>query len=716
MPPNYIDPVSGLSLGDPTDYNNLYFRKNPEFQWNLELNRYETKTLTAAEEVTWVMPTPASTSARDYLPQGFEDYIPTLQPETPEPETTHFVGYHHVIAMDVRRGDLFSHPQRDGRFFPVNSRIEGRDEFGAFMRLEYIDIYDGDRPVEWIPTGAASETDPNLINVEGYDLTPSAGLATVEFDPEDWVLILNRPTVRGTVVQLADVPQQGAQSRYNWLFEHDVYTYNLISSMFTIGIIANYHPENEHYINFSGGGDYLTLGLDYLQGSSKSSSAWKTPARLSDRPYEGGVTSEDLTLGEQLVDSSAADIAAAGLQFELYEGREAANSISVGDVMAFKGGIAQNNYTISKIVNGVATGKTADGRTTRLSLVDIYEKVQTGDIVLNPVSPHQLELQAAQKALVSGAGITTLQLDDYMSSPFESIFGPDLTGKRLATKPDSNGDPLTVGQSVRHDDFFGEIVNFQAEPHDATNWVAIVQVYSDEGEDEGQIVVETWTLSPEPNPPWGTADEGGFFQEPEKEPEIVPLPEGWTEVILNGQTLYQDHRGAMLDPTITDDIPLELFEHFFEVTEAYVANKPPGWDFKPRNNHDKGKLAYLAPDGATFTVWIPGKDPINRPLNMELVADAYAHDEALKEVAALEAQGDIDRQKAAEVSLWLTQQKHQAEVEAELAVALSVPEPTQEAFHRWDIMREIPEFDGMGRWFYSMDSPASAVGSPGEEG
>ena len=113
MPPNYIDPVSGLDLGDPTDYNNLYFRKNQEFKWNLELNRYEKKTFTAAEELDWTLPTPASSSARDYLPQGFEDYVPTIDPSEPEPETTHFAGYHHVIAMDVRRGDLFT--QRDGR-------------------------------------------------------------------------------------------------------------------------------------------------------------------------------------------------------------------------------------------------------------------------------------------------------------------------------------------------------------------------------------------------------------------------------------------------------------------------------------------------------------------------------------------------------------------------------------------------------------------------
>ena len=161
MPPaveTYTDPVSGLDLGDPTDYNNLYFRKNQEFQWNLELSRYELKTFTAAEELDWTLPTPASSSARAYLPQGFEDYEPSVDPFEPEPETTHWAGYHHVIAIDVRRGDLFSHPHRDGRFFPVNSRVEGHDEFGAFLRLEYIDMYDSDTPVTWVPTGAMAGT------------------------------------------------------------------------------------------------------------------------------------------------------------------------------------------------------------------------------------------------------------------------------------------------------------------------------------------------------------------------------------------------------------------------------------------------------------------------------------------------------------------------------------------------------------------------------
>ena len=33
----------------------------------------------------------------------------------------------------------------------------------------------------------------------------------------------------------------------------------------------------------------------------------------------------------------------------------------------------------------------------------------------------------------------------------------------------------------------------------------------------------------------------------------------------------------------------------------------------------------------------------------------------------------------------------------------TVPEPTQEAFHQWDIMREVPEACGRSVWYYSID-------------
>ena len=106
------------------------------------------------------------------------------------------------------------------------------------MRLEYIDIYESDRPVDWVPTGAPTDRDPNIIMSEGFDFTPSAGLATVTFDPTKWILILNRATAMGKVIKTADTPMAGAPARYRWFYDNDVYTYNLLNAMYYIGVLT----------------------------------------------------------------------------------------------------------------------------------------------------------------------------------------------------------------------------------------------------------------------------------------------------------------------------------------------------------------------------------------------------------------------------------------------------------------------------------------------
>ena len=215
---------------------------------------------------------------RDLLPQGyFAGYEPSMEPGAPEPTSISFEGYHNVLAVDVRRGDLFSHPHRNGKFFPVNSRVEGLDEYSPFVRLEYIDVYEMDQPVTWIPT-PEQPADPNVIMREGFDYTPSGGLASVTFDADQWVLIKNRPTVVGKVVKTTGTPMSGAQQRYQWFFDHDVYTYNLLESMYVIGVTSNYYPDDPHYTDFMGGGTYLDLANAYLHASGKSSTGWEAPA------------------------------------------------------------------------------------------------------------------------------------------------------------------------------------------------------------------------------------------------------------------------------------------------------------------------------------------------------------------------------------------------------------------------------------------------------
>ena len=110
--------------------------------------------------------------------------------------------------------------------------------------------------------------------------------------------------------------------------------------------------------------------------------------------------------------------------------------------------------------------------------------------------------------------------------------------------------------------WFGKVVNFEAVPHDPAVWAVIVDAYYPTGNKLGKRVVESYYLAPNPNPGWGYTDAQGNFHEPDVEPPEAewvvtptraPLPDGWSEVIVNNQTLYVDPRGAMLDPTITED-------------------------------------------------------------------------------------------------------------------------------------------------------------------
>ena len=412
-----------------------------------------------------------------------------------------------------------------------------------------------------------------------------------------------------------------------------------------IGVTARFYPTDPHYTDFIGGEPYLTLANKYLHEGRK---ATIEPALLKDRPYLGGVGAPDVTGGQAIVDSSKADLSAEAARYEIQETAHALGHIYQGDIVAPKGAIYVNYYTVDEIAEGSARLLKADGTHSWMQLADLWERIEAGDYVLNPVTPRtpfEQEMDAYEKALVMGQGITVPEFDEFNAADFNSLLdqGGVSTGHRGVQKLDANGDPLHIGQSVRHVDggdtaWFGKVVNFEAVPHDPAVWAVIVDAYSPTGNKLGKRVVESYYLAPNPNPGWGYTDADGNFQEPALEPpeaewevtwpgetdpnapltrgpqptELVPtrapLPDGWSEVVVNNQTLYVDQRGAMLDPTITEDIPLEMFQNFFAVTKGYVDSKPPGWKLKPREDGDKGNLAYLAPDGTTWVVWIPGDD------------------------------------------------------------------------------------------------------------
>ena len=162
-----------------------------------------------------------------------DDYVPSVEPASEKPDT-HMEGYHSVVAADVKRGDLFLHPYRVTKFFPVNTRIVGDNQGYPFIRLEYIDVYGYDAPVNWEPT-AARVANPSWIMVQGYDFTPSEGVASVTLYPDEWIFIKNRPTSMGTITRSAGQSAGGEADRYRWFWNNDTYTYNLLDAMFTIG-------------------------------------------------------------------------------------------------------------------------------------------------------------------------------------------------------------------------------------------------------------------------------------------------------------------------------------------------------------------------------------------------------------------------------------------------------------------------------------------------
>ena len=161
----------------------------------------------------------------------------------------------------------------------------------------------------------------------------------------EWVLIV------GKVVKLAGVPMAGTQQRYQWFFDHDVYTYNLLESMNVIGVTARFYPSDPHYTDFIGGEPYLTLANKYLHEGRK---ATIEPALLKDRPYLGGVGAPDVTGGQEIVDSSKADLSAEAARYEIQETAHALGHIYQGDIVAPKGAIYVNYYTVDEIAEGSA--------------------------------------------------------------------------------------------------------------------------------------------------------------------------------------------------------------------------------------------------------------------------------------------------------------------------------------------------------------------------
>ena len=296
-PGAYIDPTSGMSLGSLRDINNPMMRGNNRFNWNMDTAMYETVELTDAQMTVWdhlKQPTLYSSAAatRERIDIAAVDYVPSLEPEEPEPYARR-PGYHHIIAADIRRGDLFFHPRRANDIFPVNSRTVGESEsMGSFVRLEYIDLYDYDQPdLDWVPT-SGDDHNPSFLLDSGFDYTPSGGLASVVLYPEQWIYIRDRPIGFEEMGPRSEgVSRGGAASRYRWFYDNDTFTYNLLNSMFVIGKGSlDYDPENADYEDFFGEGDaYLDLANAFLTKSKLADTSWQDPAQLIDRPFMGDV-------------------------------------------------------------------------------------------------------------------------------------------------------------------------------------------------------------------------------------------------------------------------------------------------------------------------------------------------------------------------------------------------------------------------------------------
>ena len=123
-PGAYTDPASGMSLGSLRDINNPMMRGNNSFTWNMETAMYDVVELTDAQMTVWDHVQPPSKHASDYREEidvAAEDYVPSVEPAEPEPVTKR-QGYHHVVAADVMRGDLFTHPMRQPTCSPSTAR------------------------------------------------------------------------------------------------------------------------------------------------------------------------------------------------------------------------------------------------------------------------------------------------------------------------------------------------------------------------------------------------------------------------------------------------------------------------------------------------------------------------------------------------------------------------------------------------------------------
>ena len=191
-PGAYTDPISGMDLGSVYDINNPMMRGNNSFDWDLDLGKYVTHELTEQQLNAWDATVRPSTAMTGYRSTAADEYTPSVEPVGPMP-TTSDEGFHWIVANDLRRGDLFSNPYRPHRMFPVNSRSEGEDEGYPYIRIEYIDVYDDDLPhLDWVPT-ATDTTNPGNISVQGFDLTPTDGLATVTLYPDEWIFMDNLP-------------------------------------------------------------------------------------------------------------------------------------------------------------------------------------------------------------------------------------------------------------------------------------------------------------------------------------------------------------------------------------------------------------------------------------------------------------------------------------------------------------------------------------------
>ncbi len=76
--------------------------------------------------------------------------------------------------------------------------------------------------------------------------------------------------------------------------------------------------------------------------------------------------------------------------------------------------------------------------------------------------------------------------------------------------------------------------------------------------------------------------------------------------------------------------------------DDYVKNMPPGWTLTSRQlvtdsfGQRSDYLAYTAPDGFNYPVWMPGGDPIHTDLNTDLLANVWEHLRPSKSRAAFE--------------------------------------------------------------------------------